>query len=62
MTRSELEEAMIELIRELMKDIADKVAPLVAATESPAECETIIRAAIIEALAGLEDAAPWRRN
>jgi hypothetical protein len=62
MTRAELEEAAIELIRELVKDIPDKIAPAVAAATSPAECESIIRAAFLEALAGFEDAAPGRRN
>jgi hypothetical protein len=61
-THAELEKAVNEMMRAMLAGVPDKIAPALAATESLAECEAIIRAAIIEALAGLEDAAPRRRN
>jgi hypothetical protein len=62
MTQAEIETEVIEMMRALLADLPDRIAPALAVRESPAECEAIIRAAIIEALSGLEDAAPGRRN
>jgi hypothetical protein len=61
-TRSELEEAVIEMTRAPLAPVGAKIAPAFAAATSQEECEKIIRAALLDALAGLENAAPGRRN
>jgi hypothetical protein len=62
MTHAELEKDALALLHALLKDVPGKIATALAAAESPTECEAIIRAALLEALAGLEAAAPGRRN
>jgi hypothetical protein len=62
MTRSELKTSVVELARTLLADVPRRIGPLLATEKSAEACRRIIEAAIVEALAGLEDAAPGRRN